>query len=416
MKKYLALIGIFFLVATHAQEVTLDSCYEMAHNHFPAYNKLELAKKSTDLMLENSQKAWLPQAQISGRATYQTEVTQLPNSLPNLTIEPLSKDQYKVQAEINQMIYDGGKIKLQQEQLLMNQLIQSQEVELTLYNLKERVAQLYFGILLYQKQLAQRELLEQNIASALEKAEVALKNGVTFKSTVNELKAELISAQMATEEILQDKIAAQNMLSALIGTEITNETKLITPQEETLALEISRPELHLFDLQKQKLEIQQKSVKQHWFPIVSAFVQGGYGRPGLNMLKNSFEPFAIGGIQFQLPLTGFYTKSNDLQLIEIQSEQIETEKESFLLNTKISLEKEKAEIQKYENLLLKDEEVINLRNEVVTSAEAQLKNGVITSHEYITKLNTAHTAQITKNLHEILLLKSKENLKNLMGN
>lgn len=415
MKKQLLLI-ILFLGILQAQELTLQACYDMARENFPAYKKLELAKKSTDLRLENSKKAWLPQAQLSGRATYQTEVTQLPISIPNMSIEPLSKDQYKVQGEVNQMIYDGGKIKLQQEQMLMNQLIQNQEVELTLYNLKDRVAQLYFGILLYQKQLTQRDLLEQNIISALDKAEVALENGVTFKSTVNELKAELIAAQMESEEIKFDKTAAQNMLSELIGTKITNETIFVTPNEDNLNFEITRPELALFNLQKQNLALQQKQIKQHWLPTVSAFVQGGYGRPGLNMLKNSFEPFAIGGIQFQLPLNGFYTEKNNLQLLEIQSEQIDTEIESFLLNTSILIEKEQEEIKKYQNLLLKDEQIIKLRNEVVKSAEAQLKNGVITSHEFITKLNTAHAAQITKNMHEILLLKSIENLKNIQGN
>ncbi|MDO5654970.1 MAG: TolC family protein [Flavobacteriaceae bacterium] len=417
MREFLIFFSLISSFTLQAQEYTLAYLYEQAQIHFPLYQQFEMNKKTTELQIQNSRKAWLPQAQISGGATYQSDVTEIPVTLPNFHIDPMSKDQYKVQAEVYQLIFDGGKVKLHQEQILMSQLIEDKKNELNLYKLRERVAQLFFGILLYDKQIQQRNLLEENMNAALSKAELALKEGVTYKSVVNELKAELLSAQMTTEEIHHDKTAALQMLSELTGVSLTADTKLLWVEDNVLNpnYDNQRPELQLFELQRKNLELRKKQIWQHRFPQINGFLNAGYGRPGLNMLKNSFEPFAIGGIQFQWKISGFYTEKKELEIIDFQMDKFNTEKEAFLLNTQIESQKELSQMAKYEQLILKDEAIIELRREVVKSAEAQLQNGVINSHEFINKLNALHSAEITKNLHEILYIKSKENLKNITG-
>lgn len=410
---------IFFFVCftlSFAQEVTIEQAYEWAKENFPVFQQKELLKKTTALNLNTTKKAYLPQIAINGQASYQTDVTSIPFQLPNMTIEEMSKDQYKIVGEINQLIYDGGVIHNQREKLQLSELLQLQEVEITLYNLRQKVSDLYFGILLTDKQLAQRNFLEENIQSALEKAEVALENGVTFRSSVNELKAELISNQQQRIEIEYNRKALIAMLSDLTDQPLNETTEFLMPEETHLEYVNLRPELDLFTLKKQMLEIERKKLNQHWYPKVGAFVQGGYGRPGLNMLDNDFQPFAIGGVRFSMPLSGFYTHKNEIEVLEIQSQWIDTEKDAFILNTQISEQKEKLDIQKYLRMMEKDEEIIALRKEVLKSAEEQLKNGVITSHEFINKLNATYIAEITRDLHQIQGLKAQYQQQIITGN
>lgn len=206
------------------------------------------------------------------------------------------------------------------------------------------------------------------------------------------------------------------MLSELTGQSLNESTVFLMPQISAMEFENQRPELELLDLRKQLLETEKKKIEQHWHPQVSAFVQGGYGRPGLNMLDDDFQAFAIGGVRFIMPLRGFYTIKNEIEMLKIQSDWLDTEKDTFLLNTKISEEKEKSEVEKYEKMIEKDREIIDLRKDVLASAEAQLQNGVITSHEYINKLNATYLAEITRDLHEIQKLKAYYQQQIITGN
>ena len=416
MRFRIFLIFILSISITNAQEVSIEQVYNWAKQNYPVYKQKEILKQKTSLQLNNTQKAYLPQVGINGQATYQSDVTKIPIQLPNMDMEEMSQDQYRVVAEINQLIYDGGEIKNQQEKLLLSELIQNQEIEVDLYTLRQRVSDLCFGVLLLDKQISQRRYLEDNIQSALEKSEVALENGITYRSTVYELKAELISSQQQRIEIEYNKMALFAMLSDLTGQKFSDTTQFKVPQDLVVGKEIQRPEMDLLSMKKQMIELDLKNLKQHWYPKVSAFVQGGYGRPGLNMLDNNFQAFAIGGVRFSMPLSGFYTHKNKLEIKELESEMIDTELASFKLLTKISEQKEIIDIQKYDLLIEKDQEIIDLRKEVLKSAESQLAHGVITSHEYINKLNATYLAQITKDLHQLQRIKAIYQQQIITGN
>ncbi|MGI9525492.1 MAG: TolC family protein [Weeksellaceae bacterium] len=416
MKKILILLFVGLLGISFAQEVTIDEAYNWAKENFPIYQQKVLLKEQTKRNLSNTTKAYLPQVNLQGQATYQTEVTSIPMEIPGMEMEDMSKDQYKLVAEINQLIYDGGNIKNQQERLQLSELMQLQEVEITLYNLRQRVSDLFFGILLTDAQIEQRKYIEEILQGALDQAKVALDNGVTAKANVNELKAELISNEQQRIEIQYKKEALIRMLEELTGHQFTKEVTFRTPAPIQNTFNNQRPEIEMFRLRQQMLEIERKKLNQHWYPKIGAFVQGGYGRPGLNMLDNDFKPFAIGGVRLSIPLSGFYTQKNEFEKLEIESAIIDTEKQAFVINTRISNIKEENNIQKFEELIAKDREIIALRQEVLESAKAQLKYGVITSHEFVNKLNATYIAQITQSLHILQQLKSQYQQRIITGN
>lgn len=409
----LVFFGLGIVAASNAQQLTLDEAYALARTNYPAIKKLDLINQSTKYSLQNAGMAYLPQFSINGQATYQSEVTKIPMTLPG--VKEMSKDQYKIVGEVNQLLYDGGAVSAQKEILKATEAVQLQNIDVTMQSVKERITDMYFGVLLMDEQLAQNKLRKESLEAALRKAEAAYANGVSFKSNVNELKAEVLNVDMNAMEIKTEQNAYKDMLSQLIGKQIDEGTILVKPGTLPDFSGINRPEVKMFDLQKNVYNAQKKKLQSDWMPKISAFAQGGYGRPGLNMLSDNFEPFAIGGIRFTFPLNNMYSWKNNLKINEINQRQLEADKETFLVNTNATLQKQLRDQQKYEALIKEDEKIIELREEITKSAQAQLDNNVITVSEFITKLNAEHQARQVKHLHQLQLLKAKYNFSNTSG-
>ena len=139
------LITILLLlpVITQAQEIktlSLAKAYELAQQNYPIIKQRELLKQTADISVDNLSKGFFPQFSLSGQATYQSDVTQVKIPITGVSITPLSKDQYKVLADVNQLIYDGGIIKQQKNIQQLNEAAEQQKVEVELYKLKERIS------------------------------------------------------------------------------------------------------------------------------------------------------------------------------------------------------------------------------------------------------------------------------------
>ncbi|MEO7294022.1 MAG: TolC family protein [Ginsengibacter sp.] len=424
MKSKINIITGFILLASvvsvnaQTKQLTIEECYSLAKQNYPLIKKQSLIAKSSLYSLENISKLYLPQVSVTGQATYQSETINFSKvlSAPGVSFPDISKDQYKIQVEVSQTIYDGGSIKNQKESIRATEQIQEQSLEVSLKTIKDRVVQIYFSILLLNEQLQQNEIRKSDLQGALDKANVALRNGTGFKSNVNELKAEMINVDMVATEFNANHKANMNMLSLLIGKSVDENTQLILPSPPPLTTEINRPELKLYDLQKKAYDIQEIQLKSDYTPKLSAFLQGAYGRPTLNFIKNKFGAWWIGGLRLNWSLASLYTLKNSRGILSIKRQNVDIDKETFLLNTNLMLIQQNADIQKYTDLIQQDDTVISLRNSVVQSAKAQLDNGVITVHEYIAKLNAENLAKQTRILHNIQLLQAQYNYKNTSGN
>ena len=415
--KNLKYIFLLFIGLINAQEtIALEQCYQWSRENYPLIKKQELIKKSEQYTTENALKGWLPQINIVGQATYQNEVTELPIKLPNISVDPLSKDQYKVYADISQTIYDGGNIKNQKKLALAQSEIQNQQLAVDLDKLKERINQIYFGILQTDKQLAQLQLTKSDINEGIKKAEAQLKNGVIFRSNLDVLKAELVKIEQREIELKSVKQSFSQMLSYFIKKSLDENTQLQTPEKTLVTETNNRSELKLFDAQKSLIETQKKLINTKNTPKLGAFFQGGYGKPGFNMLKNEFDTFYIAGVRLNIPITGFYTKKNDLQLLDNQSQDIEIQRENFLFNQNFTEIQQKNDLDKIQNLIDKDDELITLRKSIKKASLAQLENGVITTNDYLREVTAEEQAILTKITHEIQYLLTQYNLKAQLNN
>lgn len=409
--KHLKYLLLFLFASVNAQTLTLEECYVLAKQNYPLIKRHDLIAKTKEYNLQNSAKGWLPQIQIIGQATYQSDVIQFPIQLPNMTIEPLSKDQYKVYADVQQTIYDGGMIANQKKMATINSEIELQKTEVETDQLKMRINQIYFGILQTNEQLQQTELTKSELSSGLKKAEAQLENGVNFRSNVDVLKAQIINIDQKQLELQSIKKSFIQMLSIFINKNIDENTTLEKPEKILIQDENNRAELKLFGLQKQGLEEQKANINSKNLPKLGAFFQGGYGKPGFNMLKNEFDLFYIGGVRLNIPISGFYTKKNDLALVETQQQEIEVQKENFLFNQQFQTIQNNNELQKIQQLIDKDDELVILRESIKKASLAQLENGVITTNDYLREVNELDRAKNQKITHEIQYLLAQYNLK-----
>lgn len=406
--KYLFLL-LFF--SGNAQTLNLEECYNLAKQNYPLIKRHDLIAKTKEYNLQNAAKGWLPQIQIVGQATYQNDVIQFPIQLPNMTIEPLSKDQYKVYADVQQNIYGGGMIANQKKMATINSEIELQKTEVETNQLEMRINQIYFGILQTDEQLQQTELTKSDLSSGLKKAEAQLENGVIFRSNVDVLKAQIVNLEQKQMELQSTKKSFLQMLSLFINKNIDENTTLEKPEKILIQDENKRAELKLFDLQKQGLEQQKANINSKNLPKIGAFFQGGYGKPGFNMLKNEFDIFYIGGLRLNIPISGFYTRKSDLALVETQQQEIDVLKENFLFNQQFQTIQNNSDLDKIQQLINKDNELIELRESIKKASLAQLENGVITTNDYLREVNELDRAKNQKIIHEIQYLLTQYNLK-----
>lgn len=399
--------------------LTIDSCYLLARQNYPLIKKQDLITKTSGYSVENASRLFLPQFSLSGQATYQSETISFPEafgSIPGVSFPSISKDQYKIQATLSQQIYDGGNTQNQKALIRANEAIQQQTLEVSLNTLQDRVNQIYFSILLINEQLKQNEIRKTDLRSALDKAMAAFQNGTGYRSNADEIKAELVNVDMKEIEFKAGRKAFTDMLSLLTAKTLDETVQLIRPTPQISPSEINRPELKLFALQKKTFDIQEKQLKSDWLPKLNAFVEGAYSRPTLNIIENNFGPWWIGGLRLNWSLGSLYTLNNNRNLLQINRENQDIEKETFLFNTRVTLSQENGDIRKYAALLQKDDSAISLRASVTASAKAQLDNGVITVHEFISKLNDENLARQSLILHQIQLLLAQYNFKTTSGN
>ncbi|WP_316809756.1 TolC family protein [Pedobacter heparinus] len=409
----------FVCFQTNAQssvQISIEECYHLARQNYPLVKQGELISKASAHSIENAAKGYLPQFNVSGQASYQSEVTRIPLQIPGMNIPELSKDQYRLSAEGTQVLFDGGVIKQQKQAATVNAEVESQKLEVELYKLRDRINQLFFGILLIDAQLKQNELLKKDLQLGVDKAKATVANGTGFKSNLNMLKAELLKAVQRSTELRFTRRGYIDVLALFTHKPLTEDVVLLKPAIQLVSDEIRRPELGLYDSQRKSVAVKEQAIAVRNLPKFNLFLQSGIGRPALNMLNNALEPFAIGGIRMSWSLSGLYTRKNEKSISGINRKEIDLQQENFLLNTKFMLKQQEAEIDKQNELMRSDEEIIALRTSVKETAAAQLENGVIHTSDYLREVNAEDQARQSKLMHEIQLLMAQYNKQTTTGN
>ncbi len=408
---FLILTAVFH---SEAQPViTLQECYRNAEDHYPLGAQEQLSGDINLLKNNNLNKNYLPKINAGANISLQSDVTKvniaLPVGMPDLGMPEISKDWYKLTLDLSQTIYDGSITRYQKQLEAVNLRADLKGVEAELYKLRERVNQLFFGILLIDRNEKLLLAGAEKIRARIKEVNSAIASGAAPEMNLRILEAELMRLEQQVSELEHDRHTSCRMLAELTAMPVAPDALFQLPEIAALpdSFENRRPEYNLFDIQRDRIDLLKKMVVTKWNPKVAAYGQAGYGRPGLNMLDSDFRPWWIIGARVTWSPWNWNENKNERKILSLQSEIVRTQQESFDRNLRISAHKESGEAAKMAALLDQDRKIIALRESITQSAASQLDHGVITPADYIARLNEETSARITYELHQIQLLRAR---------
>ena len=398
------------------QSYTLRQCKLLARENYPKLKQAELLKAISELKNSNTQSNYLPQAELKGQATYQSEVIEINIPVPGFEFDPVSKDQYKVYLDVKQTIWDGGVSKSIKELELAGLESSLQKLEIEAHQLNTMVENYYFNILLIDKStavlLTQKKVLDEQL-EALKKA---VSIGAVREKDKMKLEVEQLKLDQKKLELLSGKKSLLKMMSVLIGETIENDAKLELP-ETTMAdfNSITRPEIKFFELQQAQLEQGDKLLSAGLQPKVFGFGQAGYGKPGFNMLKNEFDPYFIVGVGVSWKLTDWKNTRRNKEINARNREMLSVLKDDFLQKQQMQIVEAEEKIGNLNALIEYDQKLVDMRKSIAKGAASELENGTITSTDYLIDLNAETSAQINYEVHKIQLIQAKVNYNTILG-
>jgi len=413
------LILLFFLAAgtTFGQvnSINLEDCYRLARENYPRLPDAVRQQQISELKQKNIGTAWNPQLNLNGQATYQSEVTRVNISIPGVTIAQPPNDQFKLYLDARQTIYDGGAVRANRSVEEANLAAEQQNLEVELYTLHERINQLYFTVLLLKENEAVLKSKKTILDERIKMMESMFRNGVITSRDLDLLKAERLLTDQQLGELRAERLSATGMLGILTNQVLDDGTVLAEPAVSPKNEAIIRPELRYFELLGNKLDQNSQLLQRSRNPKVFGFGQAGYGRPGLNMLKNTVEPYYLVGLGVSWNITDWKQTGRSREILEVQKQMVGSQRAVFDQNLSIAMFKAEETIKKAEELLKIDEELVLLRGNIARQSASQLENGTITSADYIVDLNAVTQANINKRNHKVQLYYAVINYNTLAG-
>lgn len=407
-----------------AQTVTLDECQRLAQENYPLIRQYDLLRLSTDYNVSNIAKGWLPQISAVAQATYQSDVMALPDPLRGVLsqrgfgMRGLRKDQYRVGVDLNQTVYDGGAISGQKNVARLEGEVQTAQAATDMYAVRQRINDLYFGILLLDEKIKLNRDLQTLLQSSLGKLTAMLSHGTAMLCDVNTLKAEKLRAEQQSQELSSSRKSLTDMLAVFIGRKITG---LELPRDITVTIQgNNRPELHLLNSQIELANAQESLLSSRLLPKLSLFAQGFYGYPGFNqfeaMMSRSWKLGGMAGVRLSWNIGALYTRKNDKAQLAARRGLIETARETFLFNSRLTEIQQACGIEKYRKMIEGDKEIVRLRQDVRKSAEAKLDHGIIDTDNLLQEITRENQSRIDLATHTILMLQESYNLKYTKNN
>ena len=421
------LLTVIVLSGLHAQTnervgegrtQTLEECQLAAEKNYPLIQQMDLIRQTTDLTVQNIQKGWLPQVSATAQATYQSAVTAFPDQMQSMyqqmgiNMQGLKKDQYRVGIDVQQTVYDGGAIKNQKEVVRQQGNVEAAQNEVNLYNVRKRVNEMYFALLLLDDQIQLNRDLQELLNGNEKKLSSMFKNGTAAESDYQNIKAERLNVIQQLTNLQSQRQTMARMLSVFCGMEITNPVK---PKAVSLTQGNNRPELRLIDAQIRLVDAQEKALNSALMPRFGVFAQGFYGYPGYNvfedMMHRQWSLNGMIGARLSWNIGALYTRKNDKAKLDVQRSMFNVQRDVFLFNNNLEKIQQSESIDRYRRLMADDEEIITLRSQVRKAAESKLRHGIIDVNDLLREINAENAARVQQSMHEIEMLKEMYELK-----
>lgn len=416
---------VLLTVLAARADVTLEQCLDAARENYPLIKRYELLSATENIDLSDINKGWLPKIELYTQGTVQNVVPSFPPTLSNMMhqlggdMRGLDKLQYRMGVDVNQTIWDGGLSKSRRETTRLQKQVNDAALDVELYGIRQRVESMYFGILLLQSQIEKTESAITVYDANLRRLRSMLAAGTAMQCDVDMVEAELLSVKQQLTSAQTAVKSYRDALSIFTGLQLADE-KLLTPTSDMpVDMTNNRPELSLLSAQQALNNNRQNTIDATLKPKIGFFTQAYYGYPGFDyfksMTKHDMSFNILAGVKLTWNPDAFYTKKNSLRKIEIENQQIETQRETFIFNNSIQSTSQIDEIHGIESVMAEDARIVELRKNVRLAAESQLRNGVIDVTSLVAKINDETQAQLNAAYHSIQLIQAVYNLKNTLN-
>ena len=402
--------------------ISLEECYTLARNNYPLVRQYELTEAMSRYSFENAAMGYVPQISVGAQATLQSDVTEFPEAFNNLLalagvdMKGLSHDQYKVQLDISQTIWDGGYSKAQREAVKAQAEVSRLTLDKDIDALKTRINQMYFGILVMEENIRTSLYMDTLMTANLEIVESAVRNGTALVSDTDNIRVELLSLRQQRRQLESAVRTYKDMLAIMIGRRIEDGEVFDKPEVVLVDTSLNkRTELLLFDARIREIELQKKMLDVAVMPKFAFFAQGWYGKPGLNifddMVYDRMSWNGIAGITFKWNISGFYTRKNDLRSIDLSQRSVELQRDAFKWNSDLQQTQIQNEIDRMYEMKASDDEIVRLRESVRKVSESKYRNGIITVNDLLRDIMNENKAKVERSRHELELLRNIYDLK-----
>lgn len=415
MKRKILVFILSILISPCLAQLDIDQCHDMARQQYPLIKQYGLLEKSEAYTLSNAMKAFLPEVKFSFGANGFTDPINSSPKTDAMGMGDMKNYLLNGSIQISQLIYDGGAISAQRKLIKAQAEADKKQLDVRLYEINQRVDQLYFGILMIDEQSKQLKLLQNDLTLSLNTVQSLMNGGLANQSDVDAVKVEQLRAVQQESSLRTSRKSYIQMLGLFIGKALDEKTTLDKPTPLPLSKPqgVLRPELSYFAAQQNLLDTQRKSLTARLLPQLSAFAMGMYHNKVLDMMKPAM---LAGGITLSWKISPFYTRKNDLRSIETKKSMIDQERETFLFNIHLQKEKEQSVVEDLREKLKQDDEIIRLRENIHNVSVTKVQNGIQTINEMLRDVNAVNEARQQKSIHEIQLLEAMYQLKNINNN
>ena len=389
----------------------------------PRGRELALLMEQSRLRQQNLTAEQRPTLTVEGQAQYQSAVAKIPFSLPGGISPPTPPhDTYDAHVAAGQKLYDptiGARRAVEDAQLAESEA----RLKAELYPLRQNVNDAFFAALQAQSQIAELEHTITDLQAQQRVAAARVREGTALPSEEKALRAEILRRRQSVAEAAASRRAALAILTDLTGKSYDSTTLLgatdlaveVARARDSLPVLRTRPEYEQFSRSRALLEQEERARKAQDLPRVSAFGRAGYGRPGLNPLSTKFDNYWLTGIQFQWAPWTWGTGRRDRQILELQRQIVTAEEEQFTNTLRRGVEQDLANIDRLESAIREDDEIVALRESILTETRARFNEGVVTSADYVDRQTDVLSARASRALHRVELAQARTRFLNTLG-
>lgn len=393
-------LGAWFPNRLTAQEsLCLDSCLQWAVDNYPLVEQLQLIDRSRDYNLKNINTGYILHANITAFGGYI-------EGIPDLSGMGMEVDPWRFAGilQVEQPIWDGGRLENMKKIARAEAEVNKSAVEIKIAELKDKVSEIYFGILLAQTQREQLQLQQETLEQSLKTLQSAAKAGSAFTSDADAVEVKLLQIEQQGIQLRSSERAYRRMLAIFIGRPVGETTVLTVP---AVVLQSGRdldkrPEMALFEHRKQLLDAYNPGAGEV-LPRVSLQGMGLLTIPKLEMQGGTdWNHLLMGGINVSWPIGGrTYTMGVDKKRLKVEKDQVDREKESFEMGQRINLAQQTEMLAQWDDLIAYDDRIIDLLARRTRTMESRYKNGVVPVAEWLQAVSEESAARQAKAMHEI---------------